>query len=266
MMVSPTTERFVTMFHEAASLAEVDQWLRNLKHKTLENKEPEGEILRTILLFLHHDLLPNGMRIARVDSDGLWLQDRNGVQLSWGEMSDGYRAALALVTDILRHLINAYGAGDLFGCSSEGWLYVKRSGVVLIDEIDAHLHPEWQRAIGFWLRDRFPMIQFLVTTHSPLICQAADPNGIFVLPAPGGDKPARLVSDEEYERIIAARADTILRSSAFGLVNTRSPRAVEARAEYTRLSAKRRSGAKLNHTEKERLGQLDLFVRQEEGE
>ncbi len=48
-----------------------------------------------------------------VDSDGLWLKDRNGVQLSWEEMSDGYRAALALLTDILRHLMNAYGTDDL---------------------------------------------------------------------------------------------------------------------------------------------------------
>jgi predicted ATPase len=55
-----------------------------------------------------------------------------------------------------------------------------RSGVELIDEVDAHLHPEWQREVGFWLKRHFPKIQFLVTTHSPSICQAAAPNGLFV--------------------------------------------------------------------------------------
>lgn len=264
MMVSPTTERFVTMFHEAASLAEVDQWLRSLSHKALEGKTEEKELLQLISLFLLYDLLPNGMTVDRVDSDGLWLRDINQIPLSWGDMSDGYRAALALVTDILRHLISAYGADDLFQLKSSIGPVVERSGVVLIDEIDAHLHPEWQRTIGFWLKERFPFIQFLVTSHSPLICQAADPNGIFVLPEPGSDNPPRAVPQEEYERIIASRPDTILRSSAFGLTNTRSPRAVEARAEYSKLAAKKRSGARLSKAEQEKFGQLALFARDEE--
>ena len=46
-------------------------------------------------------------------------------------------------------------------------------GVVLIDEVDAHLHPTWQRRIGLWFREHFPKLQFIVSTHSPLICQAA---------------------------------------------------------------------------------------------
>ena len=62
---------------------------------------------------------------------------------------DGYRAALALLSDILRHLINAYGVQGLTERDGEGKLRVVRSGIVLIDEIDAHLHPEWQREIGF---------------------------------------------------------------------------------------------------------------------
>jgi len=83
--------------------------------------------------------------------------------------------------------------------------------VVLIDEIDAHLHPEWQREIGFWLRRHFPNIQFFVTTHSPIICQAADPNGLFVLPEPGSEQEPHALSDEDYRKIIASRPDTILR-------------------------------------------------------
>ncbi|WP_295430877.1 AAA family ATPase [uncultured Thiodictyon sp.] len=183
-MVSPSTERFVTMFQEAASLAEVDQWLRNLNHKALENRVAERAQLELLLEILRDELMPNQIVVDRVDSDGLWLRDRNGVQLSWEEMSDGYRAALALLTDILRHLISAYGTEDLTE-RVDGTLRIKRSGVVLIDEVDAHLHPEWQREIGFWLKRHFPNIQFLVTTHSPIICQAADPNGLFVLPEPG---------------------------------------------------------------------------------
>lgn len=112
-MVAPSTERFVTMFQEAASLAEVDQWLRNLKHKELENKAAEREQLALVMELLRDDLMPNQILVDRVDSDGLWLKDRNGVQLAWGEMSDGYRAAAALLADILRHLIGTYGVKGL---------------------------------------------------------------------------------------------------------------------------------------------------------
>jgi predicted ATP-binding protein involved in virulence len=263
-MVAPTTERYVTMFQEAASLAEVDQWLRMLSHKSLEAKSGAKEQLDIVLEVLRDELMPNQITVDRIDSDGLWLKDRNGLQLSWSEMSDGYRAALALLADVLRHLIAVHGLTDLTDRDAQGKLFFKRSGVVLIDEIDAHLHPEWQREIGFWLRRHFPHIQFIVTTHSPLICQAASPNGLFVLPEPGSsDKPHALEQDE-YNKVIASGPNTILLTSAFGLQNTRSPQAVEARAGYARLKAKERSGATLSDDERRKVTQLQLFVRSDE--
>lgn len=259
-MVAPATEHFVTMFQEAASLAEVDQWLRHLSHKKLEGKQQEQAQLELVLQILRDEFVPNRMTVDGVDSDGLWLSDRNGVRLSWSDMSDGYRTALALLLDILRHLFNTYGPEHLTDHDENGRIFIRRSGVVLIDEVDAHLHPEWQREIGFWLKRHFPNIQFLVTTHSPLVCQAADPNGLFVLPEPGsGDKP-RALSDKEYRTVIAAKSDTILRTAAFGLENTRSPVAVEAAAEYSRLKAKEMSGIALNKEEKLQVRQLESLV------
>lgn len=261
LMVSPTTERFVTMFQEAASLYEVDQWLRNLSHKKLEGRSPEsGQQLDLLLEILRDDLMPNQITVDRVDSDGLWLKDRNGLQLAWGEMSDGYRAALALLADILRHLIAAYGIDGLAERGKDGKIRIVRSGVVMIDEIDAHLHPEWQREIGFWLKRHFPKIQFLVTTHSPIICQAADENGLFVLPEPGSGAAPRALTTDEYKTVISSRPDTILLTPAFGLQNTRSPRAVEGRAEYAKLMAKKRAGAKLTKEEQGTADQLEMFA------
>lgn len=261
LMVSPMTERFVTMFQEAASLFEVDQWMRNLSHKTLEGRSPDSKLqLELLLEILRDELMPNQITVDRVDSDGLWLKDRNGLQLAWGEMSDGYRAALALLADILRHLIAAYGIEGLAKRDEDGKLKIVRSGVVMIDEIDAHLHPEWQREIGFWLKGHFPNIQFLVTTHSPIICQAADENGLFVLPEPGSGTPPRALTVDEYKTVISSRPDTILLSPAFNLQNTRSPRAVEGRAEYAKLMAKQRAGAKLTKAEQTKAGQLQLFA------
>ncbi len=260
MMVTTSTARYATMFQEAASLAEADRWLRNLRFKAYEDKQSEQKQLDLLLALLNDDLMPNQLKVDRVDSDGLWLVDRNGVELAWSEMSDGYRAMLALLTDIIRHLIERYGINGLTAQYDDGHLYVNRSGVVLIDEIDAHLHPEWQREIGFWLKRRFPKIQFLVTTHSPIICQAADQNGLFVLPEPGSDHSPHALTEEDYNKVITSRPDTILLSPAFGLKNTRSPLAVAERSTYARLKSKQRSGAKLNTEEQQQLKQSEMFV------
>jgi hypothetical protein len=264
MMASSITARYATMFQEAASLAEADRWLRELRYKALENRQAEREQLDLLLELLNDDLLPNQLRVARVDSDGLWLVDRNGIELAWSEMSDGYRAMLALLADIVHHLINAYGIEGLTARDEAGKLAITRSGVVLIDEIDAHLHPEWQREIGFWLKRRFPKIQFLVTTHSPIICQAADPNGLFVLPEPGSDQPPRALSAADYDTVIASRPDTILLTPAFGLQNTRSPQAVDARSEYAHLQAKQRAAGALSADEQARMAELEVFALNDE--
>jgi energy-coupling factor transporter ATP-binding protein EcfA2 len=263
-MVAPNTERFVTMFQEAASLAEVDQWLRNLSHKALEGKPSERDQLELLLKILRNDLMPNDITVDRMDSDGLWLRDRNGLQLAWGEMSDGYRSALALLADIVRHLIGTFGVDGLATQEEDGHIVIAKSGVVLIDEIDAHLHPEWQQKIGFWLKSRFPKIQFLVTTHSPIICQAADPNGLFVLPEPGGTLSPRPLTESEYNTVIKSRPDTILLGPAFGLENTRSNLAVEGRAAFSKLNAKKRAGGALTNSEVAELEGLRQFVDNDE--
>jgi hypothetical protein len=264
LMAVPATARFVTMFEESASLAEVDQWMRNLKHKEFEGKSDEKKQLALLLEVLCDDLMPNQITVDRVDSDGLWLKDRNGVQLSWRDMSDGYRSAVALLADILRHLIAAYGMKGLFDHGPGNKVRILRSGVVLIDEVDAHLHPEWQRELGFWLVRHFPNLQFLVTSHSPLICQAASPNGLFVLPEPGSDESPRALTNEEHAKVIASRPDTILLSPAFGLQNTRSPLAVEKRREYSALRAKQKAGARLTEEETSMIQQLELFAKVDE--
>lgn len=263
-MSTPIAERFITLFQETASLSEADQWLRTLNYKRLEQKPEAAATLAVVLELLNDDFLPNQITVDRVDSDGLWLKDRDGNALSWADMSDGYRAALALLADILRHMVNACGTDDLTGRDDEERLFLKPAGVVLIDEIDAHLHPEWQREIGFWLKRHFPNIQFIVTSHSPLICQAADPNGLFVLPEPGSDEPARALTAEEYQEVISSRPDTILRSAAFGLQNTRSPVAVAARSAFADLRTKQRAGGKLTQAEQVELERLRQYINPDE--
>lgn len=264
LMQTERTERFATLFHESASLSEGDKWLRLLKYKQLEGNQSATSTLTAVIALFNDGFLPDYFTVDRVDSDGLWLKDRKGKTLSWSCMSDGYRSALALLTDILRHLVKHYGLDELIDHDANGNPFIKPSGVVLIDEIDAHLHPEWQREIGFWLKKRFPNIQFIVTSHSPLICQAADPNGLFVLPEPGSDEPARALTPEEYQEVITSKSDTILRSPAFGLRNTRSDMVVEKRARYSRLQSRLRQLGSLPEPDQQELVELSRYINPDE--
>lgn len=251
--------RFATLFREDATLSEGELWLKELDYRRLEGRKRESRWLEQVKALLNRDFLTHGVRIERVDSEGLWLRDAAGTVLPVSELSDGYRAALAMLVDLLRHFALALPEGEELVEEKEGEIRVPHGGVVLIDEIDAHLHPAWQRRIGDWLTARFPSVQFLVTTHSPLVCSAADARGIFHLPAPGqGEAPFRL-SEDDYWRVKRSRADQILLTPAFGLSHTRTPETVEARYQHARLMAKSRA-VKLGAEESNRLQQLELFL------
>lgn len=260
IMRAKDSERFATLFLEEATLFDVAPWLTTLKFQQLEGSQAAADQLAFFLDFMRDSLLPHGFYPDRVDSRGLWLWDPNYVELSWGEMSDGHRVAIGLVADIVRHMIAAYGLEGLYGRDEAGKIFIKRSGVVLIDEIDAHLHPSWQREIGFWLKRHFPKVQFLVTSHSPIILQAADPNGLFVLPEPGSEDEPRRLTEEEQLTILASTTDTTLLSAAFDLQNTRSDEAVKNRSKFADLVAKLHAGIRLSEQEEKEMQKLDRFL------
>ena len=76
-------------------------------------------------------------------------------------------------------------------------------GLVLIDEVDAHLHPEWQRTIGKMLVGMFPNIQFLVTTHSSHVAQGAGKGSVWVMPEPGSDRVPRRLLGDDLNRVLS---------------------------------------------------------------
>ncbi|MEU0339977.1 AAA family ATPase [Streptomyces bobili] len=126
----------------------------------------------------------------------------------------------ALVVDILKQFHDVFGA-DLW--ESELWearsgsIALMTPGVVIIDEIDAHLHISWQRRIGPWLTAHFPRIQFIVTTHSPYICQAADPGGLIRLPGVDEARPPEVIDQDLYDRVVYGSGDDAVLSDLFGL-------------------------------------------------
>ena len=122
--------------------------------------------------------------------------------------------------------------------------------MVIIDEIEAHLHPSWQRDIPEWLKQHFPQLQFLVSSHSPLIAQAADPNGLFILPLQGDQQSdARPATDVEYEKIRWGTAHKTVLGVAFGLKSTRTQWAAQQLKRWQELNAKKKAGASLSSME-----------------
>jgi len=82
--------------------------------------------------------------------------------LTVGQLSDGLRSMVAMVADL------AYRAAQL-NAQFKGEAALKTPGIVLIDEVDMHLHPDWQQQVLQQLRQAFPLFQFIVTTHSPQV-------------------------------------------------------------------------------------------------
>ena len=99
------------------------------------------------------------MRIQRLPHLDL-LITKNEITLSIFQLSDGEKTLLALIADIARLLViyNPSLSNPLLG-----------NGIILIDEIELHLHPNWQRTVIGKLKNTFPNCQFILTTHSPIV-------------------------------------------------------------------------------------------------
>ncbi|WP_326829222.1 AAA family ATPase [Streptosporangium sp. NBC_01810] len=238
--------RLASLFHEDASLAESVSWLIDLHLRSLEGRYGAADLLAFVTELLNDGLLPDGFRIERVNSDGLWAR-RDGELISLREMSDGYRTVTALVLDLVRQMNQAlpgYMEGYLTGRLADlpglpplppGPPVLRFPGVVLIDEIDVHLHVSWQKKIGEWLKRHFPATQFIVTSHSPYICQSADPGGLIRLPGVDEDVPPRVVDEELYERIVYGSGDDALLTDLFGMDSPYSSHAEDLRRRLTVL-------------------------------
>ncbi len=124
-------------------------------------------------------------------------------------LSLGYKTVIAWTVDLAARLIERYP-------QSEDPL--AEPAIVLVDEIDLHLHPKWQRTIMSFLTERFPNTQFIVTAHSPLVVQAAKDANIVLLRREGD----HVVIDNDPEIIDNWRVEQVL-SSVFDLPSPHSP-------------------------------------------
>ncbi|HEV7506747.1 MAG TPA: AAA family ATPase [Thermoanaerobaculia bacterium] len=139
---------------------------------------------------------------------GVHFNTRDGL-VSLSALSLGYRTTLALVIDLAWRMFIHY---------PDSAKPLAQPAIVLVDEIDLHLHPRWQQTIKDHLLKHFPMTQFICTTHSPLMAQAAASDNLVVVRE---DDDGKLVIENDPVFIRGWRVDQILTSQYFGLSNTR---------------------------------------------
>ncbi|MFC4474042.1 AAA family ATPase [Comamonas denitrificans] len=147
-----------------------------------DREDAENERIRDEATYLDRDLQAvraaveaftqfTDLRIRRKPSLRMTVK-KNAAELNVLQLSDGEKCLLALVGDLARRL-------SLLNTDKDNPLHGE--GVVLVDEIDLHLHPRWQRSVVASLERTFPNCQFIITTHSPQVVGELPPEAVLLL-------------------------------------------------------------------------------------
>jgi len=180
---SNTSYHSASLFSDDALLINAEEWLLQTDYAVKSSSGKTRTRLRKqfkqIIEILKH-ILPD-IEDIRIDLDE--YQERPLAQFltpfGWVRLSSlglGYRTTIAWMVDLAVRLFKRYP-------DSEDPL--AEPAIVLVDEIDLHMHPQWQRTIMEFLTERFPNTQFIVTAHSPLVVQAAQDANIVLLKREG---------------------------------------------------------------------------------
>lgn len=212
---NPIDHPFANLFSDKAFLINAEEWLLQTDYA---QKSSQGEKKRkltkkiTDIKQVFKDALPD------IDDFDFDFGDRWDTEAyvkfktpyGWVRFEDlglGYKTMIVWLLDLTIRLYERYP-------DSEDPL--SEPAIVLVDEIDLHLHPKWQRQIMSFLTERFPNTQFIVTAHSPLVVQASQDANIVLLRREGD----RVVIDNNPEIVDNWRVDQIL-TSLFELPSAR---------------------------------------------
>lgn len=156
--------------HERVDFEGAKEWLRRYEKNIKDGKEFEGT--REAFYEALHAAIP---ALTEIDFDGgeiealVSVTGRKPERHHFSYMSDGLQSVINIVSEIAHRCI------ELNGFLGEQAIK-KTPGVVMIDEVDLYLHPHWQKHILQDFQRAFPMIQFIVSTHSPFIIQSLQAN------------------------------------------------------------------------------------------
>jgi energy-coupling factor transporter ATP-binding protein EcfA2 len=173
-----------TLFDDTEHLIYAEGWLKELERKSFKDKIWQP-IFATVLAALQTFLAVDKLELT---VDGLFVTEQQGQHLPFKSLSDGYLTSAGWFLDLLAR-----------------WLHIATRtkhpitldfmdhmcGMVLIDEIDLHLHPRWQIEIITRTRKLLPRMSFIVTTHNPLTLVGAQAEEIWILERANGKISAK---------------------------------------------------------------------------
>lgn len=172
---------YKTLFSTEARLSDLEEWLLKLDYLSRmddEKSQREGrKRLDSVRRLLQSSLFPEVLDVTFVASGGADSQvivkfvTKDGT-MRFDELGFGYQTSLTWLTDFCKRMFELYP-------KSKNPLH--EEAVVLVDELDLHLHPRWQRDIVPTLSKVFPRVQFIVTTHSPHVLQSMADVNLYVL-------------------------------------------------------------------------------------
>lgn len=206
-----------TLFDEHATLRNAEEWLLRLDYSSSkpsdvrQQQKERLEQVKQLLVSILPDVEdirftmpagPNPTPRVEFETFSGWVPLRR--------LGYGYQTLIAWVTDFASRMVERY---------PDSPDPLMEPAVVVVDEIDLHLHPAWQRRLIGFLSERFPNTQFIATAHSPLVVQAAENANLAVLKRVGDH--VEIIND--VDEIRGWRIDQILTSDLFGLKSARPP-------------------------------------------
>jgi predicted ATP-binding protein involved in virulence len=206
-----------TLFSDRGTLRNAEEWLLRLDYSASkaspfqERQRANIARIRSLLLAILEEIddlrftTPEGLNpVSHVEfhTPYGWVPLRG--------LSYGHETLIAWMVDFASRMVERY---------PDSPNPLAEPAIVLVDEIDLHLHPQWQRKLIGHLTERFPNTQFIATAHSPLIVQAASDAKIALLRREGD----QVVIDNDVTTIRGWRIDQIYTSDLFGLPSARPP-------------------------------------------
>lgn len=205
-------EAVATLFSNDAPLYPLDTWIMQLDYQ-----QGDLDVVRDALA----RLMPR-VTFKRIDRrKGQVLFDTPDGEVPLERLSDGYQNVAAWCGDLLRRVTDAF---------PDRARPLDARGLLLIDEIDLHLHPQWQRQLIDFVDEKLPNFQVVATTHSPITAQQVGPGELLVLRRPEPGVPPELkVFDGDPRKL---RIEQLIVSPLFGLDTGLSLELEQARARH----------------------------------
>jgi predicted ATP-binding protein involved in virulence len=228
----PRAQNVATLFSSHATLTSLESWAMDVDYR--------GGGFETVRAALD-SLLP-GVTLKGIDREAgqLMFETPDG-PIPYRLVSEGYQNVAAWCGDLLYQITNVFQ--DFEDPTSA-------RGLLLVDEIDLHLHPTWQRQLMEFIGTRFPNLQIIGTTHGPLTVHQAGAGELFFLRREAPGQPATLHAYEGAPRDLMLQQ--LLTSPLFGLTTVDSSHVEQLKDEYRQL----RDTGKRSRKENARLKEL----------